>query len=71
AAPDTSLRAHAAGQAAGGEISGRLISTALRVTGPHDVDLRVDRAAAAPITKLGLKDRYPTDRRRGGWTMQD
>lgn len=71
AAPDTSLRAHAAGQAAGGEISGRLISAALRVTGPHDVDLRVDRAAAAPITKLGLKDRYPTDRHRGGWTMQD
>jgi uncharacterized Ntn-hydrolase superfamily protein len=74
AAPDTSLRARVAGQAAGGEISGRLISATLRVTGPHDVDLRdlrVDRAAAAPITKLGLKNRYPTDRRRGGWTMQD
>jgi len=49
------LAALAAGEAAGGEIAGRLVSAALRVTGPHDVDLcdlRVDRAAADPIAEL-------------------
>jgi uncharacterized Ntn-hydrolase superfamily protein len=112
---DRLLRALAAGEAAGGEIAGKLASAALRVTGPHDVDLcdlRVDRAAGdaiaeladlhrawdgrgeilrgvslapdsvpvrrslleasvARIRELGLEERFPTDRRRGAWTVAD